>query len=233
MPTKPRRPRDARGGRPSPRARAGRRPSGAQLALAAGAAVLAVAALIAIGNAQAAPPPLASALRSSGSVLGPDTAPVTIEEFADFQCPACRSFATSTEPQLRSAYVTPGKVRVVFRHYPFLGQESVWAAEAAECASEQGRFWDFHDKVYASQRGENTGTFSKANLKQLASGMGLGSSFAACLDSDKYLQRVKDDLAAGQAKGVNATPTFFINGAKIEGAMSFDQLRAKIDPLLK
>jgi protein-disulfide isomerase len=205
------------------------------LAIAAGLAVLGVVAIIVIANAQSAapPPPLAAGIRVTGNAMGEPNAPVTIEEWADLQCPACRSFALGTEPQLRTGYVASGKVRLVFRHLAFIGQESLWAAEALECAGEQNRFWDLHDRLYASQGGENTGTFSKPNLEKIASAIGLGSSFNTCLESDRYLQKVRDDTAAGQAKGVAATPTFFVNGQKLEGVLSYDQLRAIIDPLIK
>jgi len=106
-------------------------------------------------------PRLASARRPVAN------APVTIEEWADFQCPACGQFARLTEPQLLSTYGAKGQVSIVFHHFAFLGQESSWAAEAAECAGEQGKFFEFHDALYSSQAGENRGAFSKDNLKKL------------------------------------------------------------------
>ena len=176
---------------------------------------------------------MASGIRVAANVMGEANAPVTIEEWADLQCPACRAFALGTEPQLRTAYIATGKVQFVFHHMAFIGPESIWAGEAVECAGEQNRFWDLHDRLYASQGGENTGTFSKANLEKIASDIGLGSGFGACLESDRYAQRVRDDTNAGQAKGVTATPTLFVNGRKLEGVQSIDQLRAIIDPLTK
>lgn len=202
----------------------------------AAVAIVAVGALILAGNAgQPAPPPPASAagIRVSGNAMGEPGAPVTIDEWGDFQCPACRAFALATEPQVRTSYVATGKVRFVFHHLAFIGQESTWAAEAAECAGEEGRFFDFHDRLYALQGGENTGTFTKANLQKIARDLGLSASFESCLANDRYAQRVRDDTAAGAQKGVTATPTFFVNGRKVEGTQSFDQLRAIIDPLVK
>jgi protein-disulfide isomerase len=199
-------------------------------------AIVAVGALVLFANAaQPTIPPSASAsgLRVSGSSIGEPNAPVTIEEWGDFQCPACRAFAVGTEPQMRTTYVATGKVRFVFHHFAFLGPESTWAAEAAECAGDQGRFFDMHDKLYALQAGENTGTFSKTNLVKAAHDLGLATSFDACLTTDRYAQRVRDDTAAGQQRSVTLTPTFFINGRKVEGPPTFDQLRAIIDPLLK
>lgn len=229
------RPREPRGARGAPPAAARRAPDRAQLLIVAAIAVIAVAGLVMFANAQDATPPpaVASGIRVAGNVMGEPNAPVTIEEWADLQCPACRAFALGTEPQLRTAYIATGKVRMVFHHLAFIGQESLWAGEALECAGEPNRLWDLHDRLYAVQGGENTGTFSKPNLEKIASDIGLGSGFNACLDSDRYLQRVKDDTNAGQARGVTATPTFFVNGRKVEGVLSFDQLRAILDPLVK
>ena len=232
MSRRPRQPRAERAA-PHPPSRTG--PSRAQLLIAAAIAVIAVAGVVMFANAQSEPPPppVASGIRVAGSVMGDPTAPVTIEEWADLQCPACRAFAIGTEPRLRAEYVATGKVRMVFHHLAFIGQESLWAGEGIECAGEQNRLWDLHDRLYAVQGGENTGVFSKPNLEKIASDVGLGSGFNACLDSDRYLQRVKDDTNAGKAKGVTATPTFFVNGRKVEGVLSFDQLRAIVDPLVK
>ena len=168
----------------------------------------------------------------SSYVRGDANAPVTIDEWADFQCPACGSFARTTEQQLLTSYIAQGKVKLVFHNYAFLGMESVWAAGAAACAADQGRFWEFHDKLYASQAGENRGAFSKDNLKRFGSDLGLGTAFASCVDSDRYAQRISDERKTGDALSVRATPTLFIGGQKIEGAASLEQLRAVIDPLL-
>lgn len=210
-----------------------RGPSTTQLAIAGVVAVLAVAAVIVFGNVSS--PPLSSgsaSIAQSSHALGQPSAPVTIEEWADFQCPACGMFARDTEPPLISSYVGKGQVRLVFHHFAFLGNESQWAAEAAECADDQGKFWDFHNRLYASQAGENRGAFSKDNLKKIGNSLGLGADFASCVDSGRYAQRVLDDTNAGKARGVSVTPTLFVNGRKIEGAISFDKLKTVIDPLL-
>jgi len=211
-----------------------RRPSARQLAIAAGIAVIAVLTLIVIGGGTSAPPTatVPPAIRQASHVRGVDSAPVTIEEWADFQCPACGQFARATEPQLVSTYVARGQVKIVYHHFAFLGIESQWAAEAAECADEQGKFWEFHDRLYASQAGENRGAFSRDNLRRIGDTLGLGPSFVACVDSGRYAQRVRDDTKAGEARGVKATPTLFVGDRKIEGAASYDQLKGVIDPLL-
>jgi protein-disulfide isomerase len=229
-------PRRARSTRPDTAAPARRGTSPAQIGLVAAIAIVGVIALIVFGNARPSatiPPPSAAGIHVAGDSMGDANAPVTIEEWGDFQCPACRAFAVTTEPQLRSSYVATGKVRFVFHNMAFIGQESIWAAEAAECAGDDGRFFDFHDKLYALQGAENGGTFTRPNLLKIGHDLGLSASFDACVTNDRYLQRVRDDTAAGQQKGVTATPTFFVNGRKVERAQTFDQLRAIIDPLIK
>ena len=210
-----------------------RRPARRQLLLAGIVAVITV--VVVVGNSAQQPAPAApvAGLRAAANVLGDPAAPVTIEEWADFQCPACRTFAMTTESQLRSDYIATGKVRFVFRHMAFLGPESIWAAEAAECAGDANQFWPMHDRLYAAQQGENNGAFSKANLQKVGDGAGLGVGFGACLASGRYGTKVGDDTAAGVAKGVTATPTLFVNGRKLEGVQTIEQLRAAIDPLLR
>lgn len=167
---------------------------------------------------------------AQGNVKGATNASVSMVEFSDFQCPFCGRFAKETLGQIEQEYIKTGKVKLVFRHFPFLGQESVWAAEASECANEQGRFWDYHDELFSRQAGENRGAFSKAKLKRFAGEMGLdASAFAACLDSGRYTQKVRDDLAEGRRMGAKATPTFFINGNKVEGAQPFSVFQSLIE----
>jgi protein-disulfide isomerase len=216
--------------------RAARRHGGisrTQLAIASIVAILAVAGLIYAGTSLNTPtasvPPQ---VVQSGQVRGQASAPVTIDEWADFQCPACGMFVRNTEPTLISTYVASGQVKIVFHDFAFLGEESSWAAEAAQCAGEQGKFWEYHDKLYASQRGENQGAFSKDNLKKFGSDLGLGPAFAACVDSGKYAQTIRDEQKTGEDAGVKATPTLFVNGQKLEGVYSFDQMKKIIDPLL-
>ena len=161
------------------------------------------------------------------------TAAVTIDEYADFQCPACAQFARTTEQQLLSAYIAAGQVKLVYHYFAFLGQESNWAAEAAECANEQGRFWDMHDRLYASQGAENSGAFTRSNLKRIGAELGLGTSFVSCVDSGKYAQTVTGSTQQAAAQGVRATPTLVINGQKIEGAATYEQLKPIVDAALR
>jgi protein-disulfide isomerase len=192
-------------------------------------ATLAVVALIWAPNAVT---PGATSAPQAGRVRGLADAPISVEEYADFQCPACGQFARTTATQLVATYVATGKVKIVFHHFAFLGMESNWAAEAAECAGEQGRFWELHDRLYASQAGENRGAFAKANLKRMGQELGLGASFAACVDSGRYASTVTDATRSATDRGIRATPTIVIDGQVIEGAVSFEHLRTLIDAAL-
>jgi protein-disulfide isomerase len=165
---------------------------------------------------------------------GDPKAPVTIIEFADFQCPFCGRFFATTQPQIDEAYIQSGKVRLGYWNFAFLGDESTWAAESAECAADQDKFWEYHDKLYASQSGENQGAFNKDNLKKFAEELGLDTqTFNECLDSGKYTSLIQDDTSTSSALGVKSTPTFLVNGQAIVGAQPFEAFQQIIDPLLK
>jgi protein-disulfide isomerase len=116
-------------------------------------------------------------------------------------------------------------VRFEFRSYPFLREDSTWAAEAALCASDQEAFWPYHDTLVA-----NPGSYSKANLKQYADMLGLDTaSFDDCVDSGRYTEEVQNGKAEGEAKGITKTPTVFINGQKIEGPLPFENFQEVIE----
>lgn len=162
--------------------------------------------------------------------LGPADAPVTIVEFADFQCPFCRDFALVMQPQIIKDYVDTGKVRFIYRHLAFLGNESVRAAEASECAGDQGKFWEYHDTLFENWGGENVGAFSDANLVAFATPLGLDTpTFTACLDSGRYAQRVQDEKKAAGDLGVTSTPTIFINGERLPGLRDYSAYRQVIE----
>jgi protein-disulfide isomerase len=145
--------------------------------------------------------------------MGPKDAKVVITVYADYQCPTCGYFAQAVEPKVIDKYVKTGKARYVYHDWVFIGQESLWAAQAARCAGEQGRFWDYHSKLFASQAGENQGAFALANLKKFAADLGLDTAaFNQCLDSQKYTDAIKADKSEGDEKGVSGTPTVFVNG---------------------
>lgn len=173
-------------------------------------------------------------LAGSAPSLGNPDAPVTIVEFGDFQCPFCGRFFQTTEKQIIEQYVKTGKARFVYRDFAFLGPESEWAANAAECANEQGKFWQYHDYLYNNQQGENQGAFSKDNLKSFARSLGLNAQqFDSCLDGDKYVEIVRRDTEEGRSAGVSGTPGTFVNGRLIQGAVPFAQFQAVIEEELK
>ena len=135
---------------------------------------------------------------------------------------------------MKQEYIDTGKVRLVYRHFPVLGAESVRAAEASECAGEQGRFWEYHDILFENVKGENVGSFSEENLKSFAGVLGLDmEQFNSCLSSRKYLERVRQDFRDGQLLGVQGTPTFLIDGETIRGLQDYEEYRNIIDRLLQ
>jgi len=195
-------------------------------------ALTAAAALAVAGASMAAEPPAIPQTVTSESerLLGSPNAPVTMVEFSDFQCSFCRKFWAQTLPRLKETYIKNGQVRLVYQHFAVLGEHSVAAAHAAECAMEQGKFWPYHDKLF-----ENQGAlaFTDAKLKRYAEEMGLDvGAFAQCLDSRKYRQKVETETSLGFRLGARGTPTFFINGRLLAGAQPFEAFRAAIEEAL-
>jgi protein-disulfide isomerase len=133
---------------------------------------------------------------------------------------------------LREEYEDSGKVRFDYRHFIVISPESADAANASECAADQGRFWDYHD-LLMSRSGTAANVFSKAALKQYATELGLdAAAFNACVDGDTHLEKVYQDVNDGRAQGVGSTPTFFINGEKVEGAVAYEQFKSIVDGYL-
>ncbi|MBI4158558.1 MAG: DsbA family protein [Candidatus Yanofskybacteria bacterium] len=165
--------------------------------------------------------------------LGDKDAPVVMIEFSDFQCPFCRSFWRDTLLLIKSEYIDTGKVKFVYRDFPLsfhLGAMS--AAQASECAEEQGKFWEMHDKIFIEQEklGGGTVQFDANDLKRWAGELGLNAGeFNSCLDSEKYAEEVNNDSQDGQASGVSGTPGFFINGRLVVGAQPFSVFKVIID----
>ncbi len=174
-------------------------------------------------------------INSDDHVLGNKDAKVTIIVYADFRCPFCERFYTQTEKQLIADYVNTDKARFIFRNFAFLGQQSIWASEAAECAAEQDKYWEYYNWLFSNQAPESDlDYYSKANLTKYAGKVGLNTAqFTSCLNSDKYAKRVADDSASGRAVGVTGTPTTFVNGQKIVGAQPYEAFKQAIDALLK
>lgn len=148
--------------------------------------------------------------------LGPADAPVTVVQFADFECPFCRRMS-ETLRQLRQRYGT--RLRIVWKDYPLtrIHPRAVQAAQAARCANEQGRFWDYHDRVFVM------GTLDLPTLKQAAVDVALDvPRFVACVDSAKYAALVERGLNQAVSLGLTSTPTTFVNGRMITGAQPYD-----------
>jgi protein-disulfide isomerase len=161
---------------------------------------------------------------------GPPDAKVTIVEFSDFQCPYCEIFFKETYPLIREKY--GNKVRFVYRNFPLtqIHPDANRAALAAECANEQGKFWEYHDMLFNNQK-----NLSRDALVQYASQVNVADSqkFAACLDSAKFQSKIQSDFDAGIGYSVSGTPTFFINGNILVGAQRFEAFAAAIDAEMK
>ena len=164
---------------------------------------------------------------ADGRTLGAAQAPVTIDVWADFQCPACGNLARRVEPPLISQYVSTGMARIVYHDAAFQGQkvskawdESVESAAAARCAADQGLFWEMHDWLFANQ-GENVGAFAPDRLRSIAQAAGLDmAAYDTCMASPTYAGLVRKETGQATDKGINQTPTLFINGTYYTGAMS-------------
>lgn len=172
-------------------------------------------------------------------VLGNPQAKVALVVYADFQCPFCAKFFNESEKNIIDTYVKNGDIKFVYRDFAFLGPESVKSAEAARCAGDQGKFWEYHDYLFAHQNGENQGGFADPNLKSFAKILNLDeATFNKCLDESKYAQAVADAKTEGAAAGVNGTPKGFILKAgkivgTIDGAEPYTTVKPKIDAALK
>ncbi len=168
-------------------------------------------------------PPRQKIATADSPSQGPANAPIELVEFSDFQCPFCyRAHPTVTE--VLKTYGS--KVRFVYRNYPLPNHPNARpAAEAAQCANEQGQFWAYHDRLFADQS-----KLGNDDLKATAASLGMDAAkFNACFDSHKYKARVDADLQAGNDAGVNGTPAFFINGRLLSGAQPFDEFKKVID----
>ncbi len=172
-------------------------------------------------------------------VMGSKDAPLTLIEFSDYQCPFCGRFYRLILPQIKKDFIDTGRLKYVFRDFPlsmhpFAGK----AAQAAQCSGEQGKYFDFHDKVFENQSSMNIDA-----LKSYAKGLGLNmKDFNACLDGGKYADEIKKDMEAGVKAGVRGTPSFIlgrttsdgvIKGRLIRGAQPYQVFKSAIEELLK
>lgn len=175
--------------------------------------------------------------QSEGLAMGDPDAPVIIEEFSDFQCPACQFFHEQTLEQVVDQYIKTGDVYFVFRNLPFIDtyavkKESQAAALGSYCAAEQGLFWEYSNILFANQIGENVGSYSSARLEAMADIIGLDAEFAKCLREGRYQDLVDADIQAAQEAGIDSTPSFLINGELVTGALSFEAFQIYIEQAL-
>jgi protein-disulfide isomerase len=214
------------------------------LILGISAVALVVVALLVIPNILAASAPVGEIKvitpvarpTADGLALGDPNAPVTVEVFEDFQCPMCDQYSQQIEPQIVQNDVATGKVHYIFRQYPFLdtgkpGQESHKAANASMCANEQGRFWDYHDMLFANWNGENEGNFSDKRLIAFAEALNLDmNQFRQCYNENRYQAEIQADLERGKQLGVTGTPSVFVNEQIVAPGYvpTYDQIQAAI-----
>jgi protein-disulfide isomerase len=168
-------------------------------------------------------PPRQVVAKADRPSKGPETAPIELIEFSDFQCPYCES-AFPTVNQVLKTY--GDRIHFIYRHYPLaIHPRARPAAEASQCAAEQGKFWQFHDKLFGDQS-----KLGDEDFKQHAAQLGLDTAqFNACVDSRKYQVEIDNDIHAGDEAGVSGTPAFYINGRMLSGAQPFEAFKSIID----
>jgi len=171
---------------------------------------------------------IAEGIAKDDPAWGPEDATVVVQEFADFQCPYCGKFALQTYPQIKEAY--GDKIRFVFRDFPLssIHSSAQKAAEAGQCAQDQGLFWEFHDLLF-----ENQSAISESDLRGYAQEVGADvNKFNDCLDSGRNAREVLADMQDGAKAGVTGTPAFLINDLLLSGAQPFAQFQQAIDQAL-
>ena len=180
---------------------------------------------------------------ANGNGMGDPNAPITIEEFSDFQCPYCQRFYLETESQIVDAFVKTGKVYFMYRSFgAFIGPESAATAEAAYCAGDQGKFWEMHDIIFQNHPGgENINYYTDRQVSAFAEALKLDmDAFNSCYTGKKYGDQLNKDFTDGQAYGVSGTPAFIIiykvNGEEkvrpIYGAYPFSEFETQINEAL-
>ena len=209
-------------------------------AIPVGIGVIVVVGILALAALQTPTAPVAtSVLTASGRTIGNLNSKVAVVEFADFECPICREFAITAEPQIEAQYVQTNKISFTYKYFPVVDQgavgESHWAAEAAECANQQSKFWEYRAKLAAVWTGEHVGNFTKANLKKYAADLGLDATkFNPCVDNDQTASIVQTDEAQAQSLGLPGTPSFLINGKYFRNStIGYDEFARTFDSLLK
>ncbi|MEN6410736.1 MAG: thioredoxin domain-containing protein [Anaerolineaceae bacterium] len=174
--------------------------------------------------------------QADGLSMGDPNAPVKIVEFADFQCPGCKSFFETVESTMVEKYIATGEVYYTFSPFSFVdefpgakGSESKDAAAAAYCAADQNKFWEYHDMLYTNLSGENSGSYTQVRLLAFGEALGLNmTDFKTCVTSNKYQQRVLEANSYAEKNKVTGTPTFLVNGVTADTTTLFDTIDAAI-----
>ena len=175
---------------------------------------------------------------NASPILGNPNAPITMVEFGDYQCTFCSKFFHETENSIITNYIKTGKVKILFKDYIILGQDSINAANAAHCANDQKLFWEYHSMLYNNWAGENTGWADLAHLHEFANTLGLDMDvFSTCMSDLKWNELVNLSSIDGQKLGVSGTPTFFVidqnnDVIKIVGAQHYDVFKQIFDSVL-
>lgn len=175
-------------------------------------------------------------IENGSPIMGDPSAPITILEWGDYQCTFCFRFHESSLKVLEDEYIETGRVNLVFKDFPLNGPDSVLAAEAAYCAEDQGKYWEYHDELYTNWAGERTGWINRQSLNTFAISVGLDTGdFNECMNAQKYTQKVLDLEKFGRDIGVDATPSFFVFNdeeiIKIRGNQPLDTFRQVIEQL--
>ena len=172
-------------------------------------------------------------MKAQGYLMGSPSALVEVVEYADFECPSCGQFSTVTEPDVRARLVNTGKIRVRFLDFPLPMHKNTWDASlAASCANDQGKFWEMHDQIFATQdkwNGQATSNPRKV-LKGLAEGLRLDMpKYGACMDAETHRAQIQANQQEGERRGVSSTPSFAIGGQIYPGALPFDQYNKLVE----
>ena len=156
-------------------------------------------------------------IQNGSPIIGNPSATITIVEWGDYQCTFCYKFHQSTLNTIKQDFIETGKVKLVFKDFPLNGPDSVLAAEAAYCAQDQGKYWQYHDELYKNWGGERTGWITRESLDKFATTVSVDlEKFDKCLDDHKYLERVNQMYEFGKEIGIDATPSFLVfNNEKI------------------
>ncbi|MBA3671528.1 MAG: DsbA family protein [Gemmatimonadaceae bacterium] len=173
--------------------------------------------------------PTLPAMKAEGYLMGSPNAPVEVVEFADFECPGCGQYSTITEPDVRTRLINTGQIRMRYIDYPLPMHKNTWDASlSAACANDQGKFWEMHDVIFASQDRWNGEATSRPRgvLSDLAKSIGLDmTKYDACMEADTHRAKIQSHLAEAERRQINQTPSFVIGGKIYPGALPYDEIK--------